>query len=249
MKIFLDLSYPGKLKKGDKGASVKFLQELLSLQGVSLSLDGDFGDATAFALQEFQRVNFTTVKVYKTLTQRVWDALIYPFAVALRSVKTKKTAPEALALSYADRQLYLKARELNGQNLGPWVRLYMKGKEGTDFPWCMGFVQFCMRKAFDDLKKEPILPDTFSCDVVGKFAREKGLLVTNPEEIKKGAIFLIRKTKNDWIHTGFVLKQEKDVIVTIEGNTNEAGYREGIEVRKRIRKLTNKIDIINQYSL
>ena len=38
-------------------------------------------------------------------------------------------------------------REIGGQNMGPWVRLYMDGREGAEFPWCAGFVCFVLAQA------------------------------------------------------------------------------------------------------
>jgi|GEM_PF-3611759 len=52
-------------------------------------------------------------------------------------------------------------------------------------------------------------------------------------------IFLRRKSDNDCDYTGFVVKSEKNsqdrVLHTIEGNTSNAGSREGIKAMRRTR--------------
>ncbi len=242
-------TFPGGLKKGCKGEDVKLLQELLSLKGFNLCLDGDFGSVTELALLDFQ--NDTPAlysKIKKYLKLKVWNVLVYSFAFAFRKLDARKTTPfEKLTLAYADRHRIIGARELKKQNLGPWVRTYMQGNEGKQWAWCAGFVCFCIKQAEETLDVNTPVPETFSCDVLAKWAQRNCLLKTNPSEIKQGAIFLIRKTANDWIHTGFVLKKVGNTIVTIEGNTNDVGSREGIEVAKRYRTLSNKIDIIELY--
>ena len=42
-------------------------------------------------------------------------------------------------------------------------------------------------------------------------------------------------------HTGIVEKVDKNFIYTIEGNTNDTGSREGIEVDRKRRPIVNKM--------
>ena len=55
----------------------------------------------------------------------------------------------------------------------------------------------------------------------------------DPSELKPGSIFLRRRIAGDWTHTGIVIKATPDAFMTIEGNTNDMGSREGYEVCRR----------------
>lgn len=55
---------------------------------------------------------------------------------------------------------------VGGQNRGPWVRLYMKGHEGPDLPWCAGFVSFVTSQAAQAFDTRLEIPYTVSCDVI-----------------------------------------------------------------------------------
>lgn len=239
-------TFPGELRKGDYGKSVKLLQEMLCLAGFELTIDQDFGNATESALLEYQ-------KTPKFLLEETWEKLTNPFKVALRRLDPPiGISLEELSVMYADRHLFVGARELKNKNLGPWIRIYTGGFEGIEYPWCSYFLCFCIKQAAETLNLDITLddiPDTGSCDdLATTWGIEKHRLENNPKVINKGAIFLIRKLANDWIHTGFVLSHKNDSIITIEGNTNMAGEREGIAVMKRVRRMSNNIDIINKYS-
>ncbi|MGZ8379667.1 MAG: protein with peptidoglycan-binding domain protein, partial [Gemmatirosa sp.] len=85
---------------------------------------------------------------------------------------------------------------------------------------------------------------TFSCDVLAGSATANRCFVggTTPgaREITPGSLFLVRRTRNDWEHVGIVTSIEGDVFRTIEGNTNDAGHREGYEVCARVRAFDRK---------
>jgi hypothetical protein len=58
--------------------------------------------------------------------------------------------------------------------------------------------------------------------------------------VKPGYLFLIRRTATDWTHIGIVESLEGEAMLTIEGNTNDQGSREGFEVCRRRRALIDK---------
>ncbi len=62
--------------------------------------------------------------------------------------------------------------------------------------------------------------------------------------IKPGMFFLNRRTTTDWTHVGIVLEANDEVFMTIEGNTNDEGSREGYEVCQRIRGYRKKDFIV-----
>jgi hypothetical protein len=69
----------------------------------------------------------------------------------------------------------------------------------------------------------------------------------NPALIKKGDVFLIRKSKFDWIHTGIVVEVGTETFETIEGNTNSDGSSNGNGVYKRVRNF--KKGVIDIFSI
>ncbi len=71
-----------------------------------------------------------------------------------------------------------------------------------------------------------------------------GKKVRSPTDIPPGSLFLNRKKAEDWVHTGLVLNSCAESFDTIEGNTNDAGDREGYEVCRRVRGYKNKDFII-----
>lgn len=236
-------TYPTKLSRGDSGARVKLMQELITLKGYHLAQDGEFGHATAAACLALSNKSY--------LSMALWRDLVSAFELALTKLKAKD--PKEAIIQYAESHLFAGAQELNLNNEGPWVRLYMDGHEGKDFPWCAGFVSFIIGQMLETstkYKEKNFPPYTMSCDELGKWATENDKLITDTNETSfdPGSVFLIKSTKSgdkiDWIHTGIVYKHNGSVIETIEGNTNIRGEREGIKVMRRIRLLNPNIHII-----
>lgn len=242
--IAAELAFPGALALGSPDlAGVKRLQEWLSLRGYKVLVDGDFGPATKKALSDFQKRRGSAGT--GTLGPQTWQALVEPMATLLSAHLTLTPtsyvdAVEKLAV------LHLKAHptEVGGQNCGPWVRLYAKGHQGAAYPWCAGFVSFVMMQASLCTGLPMPLSYTLSCDLLAAEAKQKGRFIAQasltPTKTSPCGLFLVRRTSTDWTHTGFataynVSKGKVTSFETIEGNTNDAGDREGYEVCKRYR--------------
>lgn len=120
-----------------------------------------------------------------------------------------------------------------GSNWGYSVKQYLLSV-GINFPasWCMAFVYWCVRKASTANGKENPLTKTGS--VMAQWAASKHLRVAEPIP---GDVFIMSFGKGLG-HTGIVERVDQNFIYTIEGNTNDTGSREGIEVcrRQRTRK-------------
>lgn len=125
----VDLKLNKNLKKGDKEDQVKLIQEWLSLHGLGLSLDGDFGSATEGAVKHFQKDN--GLGQTGIVDQATFDLLVKPMTEALKAIKPDGHTVASLTLAYAKQHAAQHPREIGGQNRGPWVRLYMDGKEGV----------------------------------------------------------------------------------------------------------------------
>lgn len=235
-----DLKLTKPFQKGAKKGQVKLVQEWLSLHGEHVAIDGDFGLATESALQNFQSKS----KLPSTgiVDESTFNALVLPMANALAPILANGKSLGELVVAYAKQHLIQHPREIGGQNTGPWVRLYMNGNEGDEWPWCAGFACFCLKQACASIKQSLPIKSTLSCDSLAAFAKEKGLFVTSTQA-GPGSFFLARRTDTDWTHTGIVMEINSEIMKTIEGNTNDEGSREGYEVCARTRGL-NKMDFI-----
>ncbi|KAA8482418.1 CHAP domain-containing protein [Arcticibacter tournemirensis] len=165
------------------------------------------------------------------------------------------------------QQIYiaeLGVREATGRNDGSRVEGYLRyvGLKKGD-PWCAAFVCYCLGKA------GIANPRTGYCPVL--FAREKviwtrGLKVegvarntqlathnpsSNPQPAthnpQSGDVFGIYFPEKGRIaHVGFVDEWGDKYAITVEGNTNEAGSREGDGVYRK-RRLISSIYKVARY--
>lgn len=215
---------------------------------ISALMDGDFGPATLAVIKEFQK--FNNLDVDGVVGNITWQKLSEPMRIAFSRIEEDLSLKE-LIVKYAKQHLSSAPREFK-QNEGTWVRSYMDGYEGKDWPWCMGFVQTIIDQATFTIgqKLTDYMPASYSCDVVGKYGHDNKNLIRNVElrkdssVVKAGDVFLNVKKPFDWTHTGIVIGIEGGWIETIEGNTNDEGSREGYEVCERKRDLNTKnIDI------
>ena len=125
--------------------------------------------------------------------------------------------------------------------MGPWVRYYMRGNQGINWPWCAGFISTLVKQTYKSLRLALPFELSDPCIDLAKNAMTNNLFL--PESsirldktlIKPGSIFLNRKSPDQWSHTGIVIAVEKTIFHTIEGNTNDEGSAEGYEVCQRIR--------------
>lgn len=227
-----DLELNKSLQRGDKGGQVKLIQEWLSLHGEHVGIDGDFGPATLSAVLSFQ--NKSELPSTGIVDVKTFEKLIAPMQAALRPIQPNNLVLGELVVAYAKQHLAQHPCETGGQNMGPWVRLYMNGEEGTPWAWCAGFVSFCLKNACNTLGVPLPIRTSFSVDQLAASAKQVGRFI-DQNGIKPGSFFLVRKSPTDWIHTGIVVSAAAETFQTIEGNTNDDGSREGYEVCARTR--------------
>jgi hypothetical protein len=117
-------------------------------------------------------------------------------------------------------------------NWGKWVSIYLKFVGYfRPAPWCAAFVAYKVHQAAGDLKAKAAWPKTAGCDEIYRWAKKTGNVLESPEP---GCVFLVGSPK-DYTHTGFVQSVRDGQVITIEGNTNVAGEREGKYVLARTR--------------
>ena len=136
------------------------------------------------------------------------------------------------ALRVAISQIGQKENPL-GSNWGKPVQDYLKAV-GINFPasWCMAFVYWC----FEQCGPNNPLVKTGGVLNAWSTADRKYRVVGDPQP---GDIFIMNFGKGLG-HTGIVEKVDTNFIYTIDGNTNDSGSREGIEVCRKQRP-RNKI--------
>src|SRR5882724_643209 len=178
----------------------------------SISIDGDFGQATELAVKKFQELK--AQQQTGIVDAALFSSLSEPLSKAFQSPANGNNLRN-LVCNVANMHLVNHPFELmiKGQsNCGPWVRSYMDGNEGTQWFWCMGFVQSIIDQAASEQAKDfrTLMPLTYSCDTIGTTGLHKNLLHrfdeirSNPALVKRGDIFLLQKTPNDWIHAGLI---------------------------------------------
>jgi len=241
--LVLDKNY----KKGNKGKKVRLIQEWLCLHGLYVVIDGDFGPATDYGVRHFQ--SREGLKVDGIVGKKTFSRLILPITNALRPISPDKKSLGQMVVAYAGQHLKQRPREIGGQNKGPWVRLYMDGQEGPQWPWCASFVCFILKQACQTLSMPLPITTSVSCDILAASALEKGIFlkeseVVNKSQIRPGFLFLNRRKPADWVHTGIVIQPKEEIFLSIEGNTNDEGSHEGYDVCQRIRGYNNKDFII-----
>ncbi|HYH04424.1 MAG TPA: peptidoglycan-binding domain-containing protein [Bacillota bacterium] len=234
-------------QRGQSGDAVRIIQEWLRLHRIRVAIDGEFGSATEAAVRMFQKLNQLVVD--GVVGPKTYAALVRPMVNALQPIAPQGRSLNEMVVAYALQHLKEFPREVGGQNRGPWVRLYMQGSEGSGWPWCVGFVGFVLRQAAQSLNISVPLKTSFSCDRMAVNAQTNRLFIPGEQaedksRIAPGSLFLIRgKQAGDWVHTGIVVQTYPDLMLTVEGNTNGDGSREGSEVWHIIRHY-NQVDFI-----
>lgn len=126
-----------------------------------------------------------------------------------------------------------------GSNWGHPVQDYLESV-GINFPasWCMAFQYWSFELAATNLQATNPLIKTGGVLHAWQSADAGNKVTDNPQV---GDIFIMDLGKGLG-HTGLVIAVDGHQLTTIEGNTNDTGSREGIEVCKKIRY--NQLPII-----
>jgi lysozyme family protein len=251
-----ELDFPGNISEGAKDSGAKRLvrrvQEWCSFhKKMQTPIDGDFGPGTKAAVEGFQL--WKGLAPTGSVDERTWAALTQPMRSALAPVPVVpgETIYD-LVLKVARQHLSVHPVEfqVKGEgNCGPWVRLYMHGKEGDKQPWCAGFVCHVIAQAAHALDRAMPIKRQVGVDALVADADADGRFLLGSkldagtkrtDKIRPGSLFVNRKTASDWTHVGIVTTVSADVFTTIEGNSDVNGSREGIEVCTQSRSYTKR---------
>lgn len=230
------------VRVGARGPDVRLVQEWLNLHGLPTAIDGRFGPRTAGQLHAFRLAH--GLEPGAGVDAALFEALAEPMINALSFSDLEELSMPHTVLRIGRKQLDAGAREIGGPNRGPWVRLYMNGCDGAEYPWCAGFASFVVTSAFEMAGEYPPLKLSVSCDGLARNARKVGRLISGDRcrtanTPSPGSLFLLRRRADGWTHCGIVSAVDERHFETIEGNTNTDGSPDGAAVCRRIRGFRN----------
>lgn len=240
--------YPGRIiKRKEKDKTiVKALQIRLNESGVGpIDEDGDFGKDTYEAVRLFQArfpdADGQPLKVDGEVGSITWGVLFGTKSVPVTN--TVKGSPLLVKmLEIASSQVDVREKPI-GSNRGPQVDKYIRSV-GLDpargsYAWCAAFIYYCFDQAAQQLgMPNPVVKtagvmDHWNKAVQRKIPRiSKASAVADPKLVKPGHIFIMDYGGGRG-HTGIVERVIGGKLVTIEGNTNSGGSRDGIGVFRR----------------
>ncbi|HEY0662706.1 MAG TPA: peptidoglycan-binding protein [Lysobacter sp.] len=252
------LPFPGRLiKVGDPDKEiVKEIQRRLNALGCGpLKENGIFDkEKTERAVKLFQ-ARFPDVTGMPLEPDGKIGSLTWGAMFGASTVPSSTIAPTALAeaaVDFAITQIGVMEKP-TGSNRGREVDAYLRAvglnPAGGSFAWCVAFTHFCYKKAAERLgipnphiRTAGVLAHwnkAGSAPGVVRITRAKA--VADPELVKPGSLFIIDFGGGKG-HSGMVIEQANGRLVTIEGNSNDGGSREGIGVFKRDARKISKIN-------
>lgn len=161
----------------------------------------------------------------------------------LKGVSPKKSSVVNNILNVLNQELSKGVRETS-RNRGPELGKYWdathydQGDENRE-PWCAAFVCYVLKEALKCKTysfKRPTSPSCFKAEISLESQLRAACLSGQVKEVKPseaiaGDVFIMNIS-----HTGFVVGRTPDgLLITIEGNTNAAGSREGDGLYKKSR--------------
>lgn len=247
--------YPGHyLTVGDEDrASIRLVQERLNQVGCGpIDVNGIFDKQTNAAVQLFQALSVDShgqsLKIDGVVGPLTWTTLF-------GSTSLSETIGEPVS-PLVKGSLVVAATQVGvmeqppGSNRGPQVDEYLRSvgldPEDDSYPWCAAFVYWTFHKAAAQVGVEnPCIRTAGVLEHWNKAGRA-GITRVVPGDIqddfsllKPGLIFVISMDGGKG-HMGIVEDFRDDRLITIEGNTNLPGDREGGGVfRRHARKLSD----------
>jgi peptidoglycan hydrolase-like protein with peptidoglycan-binding domain len=245
MPVVAALPFPGRaVKLGDaRPELVLLIQRRLNAAGCGpVSEDGAFARPMQRAVKLFQ-MRFTDadglpLKVDGIVGPITWTALVG----GEQPVPPASLPLAAAVLSVAEGEISVRERP-PGTNRGPRVDEYLRGvglnPAGGSFAWCAAFVHFCFGEAAIRLgRRNPavrtagVLAHWNKAESQGARRIRTAEASSEPQLVRPGQVFIIDYGRGAG-HTGIVTGMRSGKLLTIEGNTNDGGSREGVGVFAR----------------
>ncbi|MCP5158607.1 MAG: CHAP domain-containing protein [Gammaproteobacteria bacterium] len=251
--------YPGRLiRQGEEDSRpVQLIQRRLNALGCAhppLTVDGDFGSKTEAAVRLFQARSQDgdgeSLLIDGIVGSLTWEALFGAASLPRVRVRPSEVPLLAKLLEIARKEIGV-LEDPPGSNRGARVEEYLAstGLAGG-YPWCAAFVYWCFAQAARELGADNPCINTAGVLDHWNRAGQAGIrrithaqAEADPLLIQPGMIFILDTGDPGGAgHTGLVERVEGGKLVTIEGNTNQAGGREGIGVFRRDRRKINGIN-------
>ena len=232
------------VKKGSTGPDVKELQEMLRELDYDIKVTGVFDTDTFNAVKNFQASHLdkqqTPLKVDGAVGEITWWALQNPrVKVTGGAIDYTKMPPLSFggatigrkALQVAINEMAAGAREVGGNNKGPFVKKYLKPTgllEGNS--WCAAFISWCfLQAAGGDKDAMPFKYVAGARNIFNQLKQKgwtydgKGIELPQPGDIVS---WWRVSLPSGFGHIGIVHHYEDGFIYTIEGNkaANVAGF-------------------------
>lgn len=228
-----DLVLEELLTRGSKGHKVKLVQEWLCFHGHPVRISGHFRRSTEAAVREFQQSR--GLNAVGEVDEATFQALVEPMRNALQPIPPTASLG-ATVVAYARQHYQAGAREIGGENRGPWVRLYMGGRDGRSRRWCAGFVSFILAAAARTHGCDMPITPSISCDELAESAKDKRRFCDQADiaasDLSPGFLFLKRSSAGDWYHVGIVEVAGPEFFISIEGNAPD-GKDDAVTSKKR----------------
>lgn len=127
----------------------------------------------------------------------------------------------SLALLMAVKEYMVGAREVGGNNRGPYVKMYMNGLAEEGSSWCSAFVSYCVHRSMGKYQVKPPFPYHVSAKAFFNDCRTLGYELKDEEPEQGDIVFWYRGDPKGWQgHVGFVVAQDGKSLWTLEGNRN-----------------------------
>lgn len=224
-------------------------------------VDGTYADSTRLAIMLFQArsvdLSDEPLEIDGVVGPKTWGALFGPDSINLETHgQTSKTAAPGVlgraALEVADDEIGV-MEVPPGSNRGRRVEEYQAsvGPYCIGQAWCMCFVYWAFQQAAASLGVQSPVPRTGGVLDAWAESRKRGAPIqtlspeeakADPSRIEPGMVFFIR-TSDRTGHAGLIVANFNGLLETIEGNTNNGGYRDGVGVFRRRRRRFDQINL------
>ncbi|HZY34746.1 MAG TPA: CHAP domain-containing protein [Rhodanobacter sp.] len=223
------------LHKNDQGPQVRQLQKLLAQRGYAVDASGTFDTKTWQAVRAFQAQNLDQhgqpLVVDGVVGPLSWWSLQNPKPFIRTPTAVDYTSMPArggsrlgrAALAAAIGELKANAREIGGNNSGPFVRKYLApAGVGEGNSWCASFVSWCFLQAVDgDRTAMPFAYSPGARALLAEFKRKGWASAPGSDYLPQPGDVVVwwRVNLAGWQgHTGLVHSVQDGMLYTIEGN-------------------------------
>lgn len=231
-----ELAFPGPLKLGSTMTDgTKRVQEWCGFHGAPTPIDGAFGSGTQAAVTLFQ--NQSGIPATGIVDLRTWAALTAPIRAVLAPLRVTPASLNDAVVAVARQHVAQKPIELGGDNKGPWVKLYMDGKDGIEDEWCAGFACFVIEQAAQALGVAMPFPRRVAVAELIADAKQSNRFIAGGDiaspaaavaRLKPGGLFVVKNATQS--HTGILVEVRGDGFSSAEGNaTNVTNSNRGFE--------------------